>query len=144
MVLTKNKEMANSNIDDFIAKLRDLRLARAQSLTEVEGIQSRLNKGNRREERILNRIQTTARAAGRQGPARNRLRVGDIVRITNTLRDEYSTIGTVTRVGPRFVTIQGKNDRRTYTRGWWNLELVPPNTNINNAQKKERHGGYGR
>ena len=126
--------MANANIDDLITELRDLRLARAHSLTEIEGIQRRLDEGNRREERILNRIQATARAAGHQGPARNQLRVGNTVRITNTLRDEYGTIGTVTRVGPKLVTIQGENNKRTYTRGWWNLELVPPNTNTNNAQ----------
>ena len=130
--------MVNDNhVNSLIDELRGLQLERTESLYRLRRIQRRLEEGRQREEDLINRIQAaTTVARNHQAPAHNALTVGDRVRITNALRDEYDTVGVVIRVGPRLVTIRGERDQREYTRGWWNLELTPPpaRNNENNAQ----------
>lgn len=118
--------MTDDEIDRLARQLERVRLQREEALRVVE-------RSDNTERELLNRIQTARRnnPSSRQNP----LRVGDVVRITNTLRNEHGIIGTVESSPARLVTIRNANTRRTYTRGWWNLELIhrpsesPPNTN---------------
>ena len=68
---------------------------------------------------------------------------GGIVRITNRLRDEYGTIGTVISSAPRLVTIKNSRTKNTYTRAWWNLEIVirstPRLVTIKNSRTKKTY-----
>ena len=61
--------------------------------------------------------------------AKKKHQPGDIVWITNLLRDEYGIVGTVlprSASRSRLIKIKNQNTHHTYTRGWWNLELVQP------------------
>lgn len=64
------------------------------------------------------------REARRRNPIRNPHRVGDVVRITNTYRNQYGITGVVESSSSRFVTIRNQETNQTYKRGWRNLELV--------------------
>ena len=110
--------MCDDNIDDLTRQLERLRLRREEALRVVD-------ETNQAEDNIITRIRQ-ARAAN---PRRrdNPHRPGDIVRITNTLRDEYGIVGTVLPPSTnrsRLIIIRNQATRLLYTRGWWNLELV--------------------
>ena len=49
-------------------------------------------------------------------------KIGQLLRITNRLRNEFGTTGKVIRVGDPFVTIRNVESNRKYTRAWFNLE----------------------
>ena len=110
--------MSDDNIDDLTRQLERLRLRREEALRTIDN-------ANRAETDIIARI----RRARANNPTRreNSHRQGDIVRITNVLRNEHGIVGTVLPPsGPRsrLITIQNQSTSRKYTRGWWNLELV--------------------
>ena len=110
--------MRNDDIDDLARQLERLRIRREEAARVIQ-------ETNRAEEEIITRIRR-ARAAN---PSRrlNPHRPGDIVRITNVLRDEYGTVGTVlppSTSTSRLIRIRNQSSNREYQRGWWNLELV--------------------
>ena len=112
--------MSNDDIDNLTRELERLRLRRVEAIRTIDD-------ANRAETHIIARI----RRARASNPARreNYHRPRDIVRITNILRDEYGIVGTVVPPSTsrsRLIKIENQNTRRTYTRGWWNLELVQP------------------
>ena len=107
--------MNDDDIDELTRQLQNVRLGREQALRAV-------TQADEYEREIIQRIRTVRRHDPQL--RRNPHRVGDIVRITNTLRNEYGIVGIVTSSPPRLVTIRNRNTSRNYIRGWWNLELV--------------------
>ena len=105
----------DENINRLTRQLEGIRLQREEALRQLE-------QTSQAEQVLIQRI----RAARRGNPAlrRNPHKVGDIVRITNTLRDEYGTIGVVESSPHRLVTIRNQDTGTRYIRGWWNLEPV--------------------
>ena len=125
--------MTDEDIDQLTRQLEGIRIQREEALQT-------LARTSQTEQEIIERI----RAVRRRNPAlrRNPHRIGDIVRITNSLRNEYGTVGEVISIAPRLVTIRNRDTNREYKRGWWNLERVhtperrgsapdPPNSTSN-------------
>ena len=77
-----------------------------------------------REISLINEIslQRAATAAAEQRRT-HRFQLGQRVRITNTLRDEYNTEGTIIRVSRRMIHLRDDGGRK-YSRAYWNLELI--------------------
>ena len=107
--------MLEDEIDRLIRQLDKVHIQREEAQRAVD-------RAEERERALIVRILQ----ARRNNPSRSRNphRVGDIVRIANRLRDEYSIIGVVESSPERLVAIRNQDTRRTYTRGWWNLEFV--------------------
>ena len=106
---------ADDDIDDLSRQLERVRLQREEAQQAVE-------RAENSERELIERI----RVARRNNPRRrtNPHRIGDIVRITNTLRNEHGIVGTVISLPGRLVTIRNEETQNTYVRGWWNLELI--------------------
>ena len=77
---------------------------------------------------MLREIQQARAAAEEQAPTVEGeaapYEIGQLLRITNRLRNEFRTTGKVIRVGELLVTICNVATKRKYTRAWFNLEPV--------------------
>jgi len=121
MVLLANRAMDAGNIEDLIHQISVLHLEREESLREIEGIQRHLCDGNQQESRLLRAIQIVRDnnvARDNEDHNCNPLILGERVRITNRLRNEFGTVGVVTRNEPRLVTIRNERSGRSFTRAW--------------------------
>ena len=101
--------MIDDDIDTLTRQLQNVRLGREQALRAV-------TQADEYERELIRRIRTVRRHDPQL--RRNPHRVGDIVRITNTLRNEYGIVGIVTSSPSRLVTIRNRNTSRNYIRGW--------------------------
>ena len=119
--------MTDNEIDCLIERLNSVRIAREAAVRVI-------GQSDRQEAVIVRRIQTirarTSRDNAIPGVAianvarHNNLKVGQIVRITNRLRDEYNISGIVTNTNRRIVEIRNQLTGNRYSRAWWNLEVV--------------------
>ena len=49
---------------------------------------------------------------------------GDIIAITNRLRNKFGIVGKIEKIGVRLVKIVNSSTNKTYSRAWWNLRLI--------------------
>ena len=108
-------------MDELIDQLHQLHLDRAEAARAHDRA---LEEYRDRERNLVREIslQRAAVAAAAQQHT-HRFQLGQRVRITNTLRDEFNTEGTVTRVSRRMIHL--RDDRgRNYSRAHWNLERI--------------------
>ena len=110
--------------------VEELTLALAQIRLEREEIVQALDATNRRENELIQNLNAARAAAAEATNAedRNPHVIGDLLSITNDLRNEFGITGRVTRSGRTFVTIRNSTTRRTYTRAWFNLSPVETTT----------------
>ena len=80
--------MLNQDIDVLIKRLKIVRLQRAETL-------SRLDEINKSETVLLKNIQEAKEASLPTKTKSNPFVVGDVLRITNRLRDEFGIVGEV-------------------------------------------------
>lgn len=104
--------MLNQEVDDLTKALARIRLDR-EELTRA------LDNTNKQESKILKSLQTAQTAAAtavaataREKIEKNPYKKGDLLRVTNALRREFGTTGTVIKSGVTFVTIQSRKSRR--------------------------------
>ena len=120
--------MTDNKFDCLLERLNSVRLERVAA---VSGI----NKTDKQEAAIVKKLQTIRteglRPSSGQGVVDaegnriiNNIRDGQLVRITNHLRDEHGIIGHVTNSANFIVEIRNETTRRPYRRAWWNLELI--------------------
>ena len=107
--------MLNHDVDDLTKELQELRLERAEAIENLQRI-------NNAEIATLRKIEA-AKAIGPKERTCNFAK-GDILRITNHLRDEHGKVGTVTHVGKTLITIRNSGTKAYYKRAWWNLEII--------------------
>ena len=107
--------MLNHDVDALTKQLENIRIEQANAIENLKKI-------NEAE------IDTLKEIVEAQAKTRKRkdcpFVVGDILRITNRLRQEYGTVGMVTKVCNTRVTIRNSGTGNDYQRAWWNLELV--------------------
>ena len=98
--------MSDDEIDQLARELEGARLQREADLVALE-------RTNQTERQLIERI----RVARRENPPheRNSHRVGDYVRITNRLRNEYGIIGVVVSSSARLVTVCNEQTNRDRT-----------------------------
>ena len=111
--------MLNQDIDALTERLANIRLERARAI-------ERLEKANEAEIETLKSLEEAKAKAATNKRGVCSLVKGDIVRITNRLRDEYGTVGMVRTIRNRQVTIRNSGTGIDYHRAWFNLELVEP------------------
>ena len=111
--------MLNQEVDDLTRALAKIRLNREKIIRALYNI-------NKRKSELLQDLQTAAVAAAAAATEdtadTNPHARGDLLTITNDLRDEFGIMGRVIRSGVTFVTIRNITTRKTYTRVWWNLK----------------------
>ena len=96
-------------------QLKDIRLEQASAIDHLDRI-------NKAEIKALKELEK----------AKNKVTVeesfpfikGDILRVTNRLRDKYRKVGKVKKICKTQVTIQNSGTGRKYCRAWYSLELV--------------------
>ena len=126
--------MRNDDIDDLTEQLRRVRINRDQT---VRRIARAIEETRVEENTILLQIREAraATAAAAKAVANNNnnslqhdrgniFTIGDTVEITNHLRDEFGTVGTVTAPGRKFVEIRTSTGRY-YTKAFWNIDRHP-------------------
>ena len=111
--------MLNQDIDALTERLASIRLERAKAI-------ERLEKVNEAEIETLKSLEEAKTKAGTSKRGVCSFVEGDIVRITNRLRNEYGTVGMVRTIRNRQVTIRNSGTGIDYHRAWFNLELVEP------------------
>ena len=109
--------LKSDNIDVLTKQLEELRLERVNVIEYLEEL-------NKREIKTIKRLEE-ANAKAEASVKRVCLFVlGDIVCITNRLRNEYGTVGTVRKIRNRPVTIRKSGSDVDYNRARINLDLV--------------------
>ena len=121
MHTTPNNKIAMSieEIDNITKQLSQIRIRRENAIRALET-------ANEQESCLLRRLQRV-RSVARPNKENNPHKIGDIVRITNKLRDEFGTISVVTSwitSHSRLIDIKNTTTNIKYTRAWLNLELV--------------------
>ena len=122
--------MTDNEIDCLIEQLNSVRIAREAAVRVI-------GQSDRQEAAIVRRIQNIRAQASRtttdnarpgvaiaNAARHNNLRRGQIVRITNRLRDEYNITGEVISTTRRIVVIRNELTGNRYSRAWWNLEVI--------------------
>ena len=115
--------MLNQDVDNLI-------LALSQIQMEREEIIQALDTTNRRDTELIRGLNAARAVAAETEAAANRNPhvVGNLLSITNDLRNEFGITGQVTRSGHTFVKIRNSTTRRTYARAWFNLSPVETTT----------------
>ena len=122
----------SSEHDDLIKQLNNIRIEREEA---TRNFQRTLEITNTIERNLLVRLrvrQTHQQLSNQEtqnnlrNNRRNHLQVGDTVRITNTYKDSYGTVGIITKIRGRMVDIKNNNAQEKHTRAWWNLERLIP------------------
>ena len=120
----------SSKHDDLIEQLDNLLIEREEA---TRNFQRTLEITNTIERNLLVRLrvrQTHQQLSNQetQDNLRNNrwnlLQVGDNVRITNTYKYSYGTVGIITKIRGRMVDIKNNNTQEKHTRAWWNLERL--------------------
>ena len=108
-------------MDDLTKQLHQLHLDRAEATRAHNRV---VEDSQARERDLIHEIslQRAAAAAARQHHT-HRFQLGQRVRITNTLRNEYNTEGTITRVSRHMIHLRN-DEGRSYSRAHWNLERI--------------------
>ena len=118
-------------MDELIQELNSLRIDREETTREY---QDAIQANGRREREVLasirqHRERTAQVQPNNRGRQRNPFKVGDVVRITNEYKlDELGTVGRITHVTNRMVSLRHPGARKVYSRAWWNVELVENST----------------
>ena len=134
MVLSNNSQIDNKTINNLVIELEELRIASERSVQEIQRI---LRENRRREARLEQRIERTQTALkrGNNHNRGNNLFVNrDMVRITNSLRNERGITGIVVNSGARMVTLKNVKTSRLYMRAHWNIEYTSTNVHGNTVQ----------
>ena len=105
--------MLNQEVDDITRQLKDIRLERARAVKRLEEI-------NETETNLLKNLHRAK--AKNQGTCP--FAKGDIVAITNHLRNEFGIVWKIEKIGVRLVNIVNSSTNKTYSRAWWNLRLI--------------------
>ena len=109
--------MLNHDIDALTERLANIRLERVKAI-------ERLEKVNEAEIETLKSLEEAKAKAEASKRGVCSFVEGDIIRITNRLRNEYGTVGMVRIICNRQVTIRNSGIRIDYQRAWFNLRLV--------------------
>ena len=108
-------------MEELIEQLRQLRFDRAEA---TRAHNRAVEDSQARERDLIHEISVErAVAAAAQQQHSHRFQLGQRVRITNTLRNEYNTIGTITRVSRRMIHLRD-DEGKSYSRAHWNLERI--------------------
>ena len=117
--------MSDGDINELIEQLSSIRIEREKAVRVI-------SRTNRQEAQVISDLQalqltrrrrgTNANANANQPP--NEFRIGQLVRITNSLRNEFGTTGVVTSVGHTRVEVKNSATGKKYSRAHWNLQLV--------------------
>ena len=120
--------MSDGDINELIEQLNSIRVEREEAVRII-------GRTNRQEAQIISDLQALQRTRRRREttdananhePIRsNEFRIGQLVEITNRLRDEFGITGVVTSVGHTRVELKNSTTERKYSRAHWNLRLVP-------------------
>ena len=91
--------MPAENLNELVRELEQVRIARQESIYEIDAIQRRLETVSAHEARILRSIRAAHNSAvynegnsNNNTGGNNTLRIGNQVRITNALRDKYGIV----------------------------------------------------
>ena len=125
--------MLNQEVDNLIDSLADLRIRRENILCTLGDINMQETE---LQEDLVTAITTAAAEAAEPNGDNNPYSIGELLSITNNLRDEFRTTGTVIRTGVRLVTIRDTDTRRIYTRAWWNLAPIPEGTPARRTRRR--------
>ena len=110
--------MLNSdNVDVLTKQLEELRLERVNAIEYLEEL-------SKHEITTIKRLDEAKAKAEASTKGVCPFVLGDIVRITNRLRNEYRTVGTVRKIRNRQITIRNSGSGIDYNRAWFNLDLV--------------------
>ena len=107
--------MINTEVESLTNQLREIRLERA-NVVEL------LDKITKDEVSDVKELEETKTKISSRGTCP--FDTGNILRMTNHLRDKYSTVGEARKVCNTLVTIRNSGTGNDYYRAWWNLELV--------------------
>ena len=106
-------------IDNITKQLSQIRIRQENAIKALEV-------SNGQESWLLRRLQRV-RSTAKRNKENNPHKLGDKVRITNKLRDEFGAIGIVTSkstIRSRLINIKNTTIKRKYTRACWNLEAA--------------------
>jgi len=107
--------MINTEVESLTNQLREIRLERANVVELLE----KITKDEVSDVKELEEAKTKIPSRGTCP-----FDTGNILRMTNHLRDKYSTVGEARKVCNTLVTIRNSGTGNDYYRAWWNLELV--------------------
>ena len=102
--------MLDQDVDALIKQLKDIRLEQDETLARLEDI-------NKSETELIKSIHR-AKQASLKKKASNPFVIGDILRITNHLRDEFGTVGKVWKACTTKVHIRNSDTGKDYSRAW--------------------------
>lgn len=108
--------MSNQDIDELTRALKKIRLEREKAIEILDNL-------NKRESDMLTNLHEV-RAASLAGTDTCPFVIGDIIMITNHLRDKYGRVGEVKKIGKTLVTIVNSSTRRKYWKSWKYLALI--------------------
>ena len=121
--------MTNGDINRLIEQLNNIRVEREEAVRII-------GQTDRQEAEIIANLQALQQTRRRRKPtnvnanhAPNDFCIGQIVEITNRLRDKCGTTGEVISIGHTKIEIRNTTTRNKYSRAYWNLRLVPQNEN---------------
>ena len=114
--------MIYGNINQLIEQLNNIRVERKEAVRII-------GQTDRQEAEIITKWRRREVTDVNAYHASNDFCIGQIVEITNRLRDEFGTTGEVISVGCTKVEIRNTTTRRKYSRAHWNLRLVPQSEN---------------
>lgn len=119
--------MSDGDINELIEQLSSIRIEREKAVRVI-------SRTNRQEAQVISDLQalqltrrrrgTDANANANANQPPNEFRIGQLVRITNRLRNEFGTTGVVTSVGHTRVEVKNSATGKKYSRAHWNLQLV--------------------
>ena len=133
-------------MDDLIQQLDELCIERANNAAEHQRFQQASNQQEhdilvespatrqreqreQQEQREQRRVQNSKTDSNHWNNRSNPLKIGEVVRITNSYKDVYGVRGTNTQIGGRMVDIWCVETGKRHTREWWNLQRVSTDQN---------------